>query len=154
MDRGIYCYRVMSFELKNTGTMYQRLVNHMFKDANEKFMEVYVNDMLVKSIQASQYLGHHEEAFRILKRYSMKLNLEKCSFGMTSGKFLGYLVTRRGIEANPQQIKAIDYIHPLTSVKEIQRLMEKLVALSHFILRYIEKDSIFLLCHQKRQLFK
>ncbi|XP_019237147.1 PREDICTED: uncharacterized protein LOC109217364 [Nicotiana attenuata] len=73
-------------------------------------MEVYIDDMLVKSAKKEDHIGHLKEAFEILKRYGMKLNPEKCAFDVATGKFLGFLVSQRGIEVNPDQIKAIDSI--------------------------------------------
>lgn len=91
----------MSFGLKNIGATYQRLVNKMFSKILGKTMEVYINNMLVKSVAVVDYINHLEQAFQVLKKYNMKLNLVKCLFSVTSGKFLGYLVTKRRIEANP-----------------------------------------------------
>ncbi|MDP0880688.1 reverse transcriptase family protein, partial [Klebsiella variicola] len=86
---------------------YQRLVNMMFKDLIGDTMEVYIDDMVVKSEDAKDHVKHLEQAFAVLDKFNMKLNPTKCNFGVSSGKFLGYLVTRRGIEASPEQIKAI-----------------------------------------------
>ncbi|GFS37316.1 hypothetical protein Acr_00g0051350 [Actinidia rufa] len=86
------------FGLKNAGATYQRLVNKMFKEQIGKTMEVYIDDMLVKSLRSSDHIGHLEEAFSILRRHRMMLNPSKCIFGVSSGKFLGFLVTKRGIE--------------------------------------------------------
>ncbi|XP_010473468.1 PREDICTED: uncharacterized protein LOC104752905 [Camelina sativa] len=97
-DRGTYCYKVMPFGLKNAGATYQRLVNTMFADLLGKTMEVYIDDMLVKSLIADQHVQHLAECFDILDRFQMKLNPTKCTFGVTSGEFLGYIVTERGIE--------------------------------------------------------
>ena len=79
----------MSFGLKNTGATYQRLVNKMFSEMLGKTMEVYIDDMLVKSLVASDHIKHLEQAFEVLKKYNMKLNPVKCSFGVTLGKFIG-----------------------------------------------------------------
>ncbi|XP_022853744.1 uncharacterized protein LOC111375176 [Olea europaea var. sylvestris] len=97
-DRGLYCYRVMPFGLKNTGVTYQRLVNSMFSQQIEKTMEVYVDDMLVKSIKAKDHRQHLTEMFDILRKYGMKLNQRKCAFGVSSRRFLGYIVNNRGIK--------------------------------------------------------
>ena len=88
-ERGIFCYKVMPFGLKNTGATYQRLVNKMFADYLGDTMEVYIDDMLVKSLLAEQYLDHLCQAFEVLQKYIMKLNPTKFSFGVASGKFLG-----------------------------------------------------------------
>ena len=103
----IYCYTAMPFGLKNAGATYQRLVNMMFKDKLGDTMEVYIDDMVVKSKKAEDHLQDIKEAFDILDQYNMKLNPAKCHFGVGAGKFLGYMVTKRGIEASPEQIKAI-----------------------------------------------
>ena len=103
-DRGLYCYKIMPFGLKNVGATYQRLVNMMFKEQIGKTIEVYVDDMLVKSKVALDHITHLAHMFRILRTYPMKLNLLKCAFGVASGKFLGYMVYQRGIEANPEKI--------------------------------------------------
>ena len=79
----------------------------MFSEVLGKTIEVYIDDMLVKSLVASDYIKNLEQAFEVLKKYNMNLNPAKCSFGITSGKFLGYLVTKRGIEANPDQIRSV-----------------------------------------------
>ncbi|CAL8163647.1 unnamed protein product [Prunus armeniaca] len=107
IERGIYCYKVMPFGLKNAGATYQRLVNKIFKEQIGRIMEVYVDDMLVKAPKRADHLKNLTEAFSLLRQYRMKLNPSKCTFGVSSGRFLGYLVTQRGIEAYPRQIKAI-----------------------------------------------
>ncbi|KAM2614783.1 hypothetical protein TB2_029363 [Malus domestica] len=88
-------------------------------------MEVYVDDMLVKSKHADQHITNLSETFTILKRYRMRLNPNKCAFGVGSGKFLGFMISQQGIEANPEKIKAIlDMKEPITS-KDIQSLTGK-----------------------------
>ncbi|XP_060212053.1 uncharacterized protein LOC132639630 [Lycium barbarum] len=113
----------MPFGLKNAGATYQRLVTTMFKDQFGKTMEVYIDVMVVKSERAEDYLIHLKEAFAILRQFNMKLNPEKCVFGVSSGKFLGSMVSKRGIEINPNQINAIENIPDnLSSIKEVQSL--------------------------------
>uniref|UniRef100_A0A1U7VVC6 Uncharacterized protein LOC104217347 n=1 Tax=Nicotiana sylvestris TaxID=4096 RepID=A0A1U7VVC6_NICSY len=93
-------------------------------------MEVYVDDMLVKSQQAGDHIQHLSDTFQILRKFNMKLNPEKCAFGVSSGKFLGFLVSNCGIEVNLAQIKAIEEIQNLlTSKKEVQRLTRRITAL-------------------------
>ena len=84
----------MLFGLKNAGATYQRLVNKMFQDLLRKTMEVYVDDMLVKSMRAEDHIDHLKQSFEVLRKYNMKLNLTKCVFGVASGKFLRYIVTK------------------------------------------------------------
>ncbi|KAM1965037.1 hypothetical protein ACFX15_045435 [Malus domestica] len=105
--RGLYCYKVMLFGLKNARAPYQRLVNSIFAKQIGKSMEVYVDNMLVKSKHADQHIINLSETFTILKRYRMRLNPNKCAFGVGSGKFLGFMISQRGIEANPEKIKVI-----------------------------------------------
>ncbi|GMH26334.1 hypothetical protein Nepgr_028177 [Nepenthes gracilis] len=90
-DQGTYCYKMMPFGLKNAGATYQRLVNKMFKAQIGRNVEVYVDDMLVKSKVASHHVNELDETFQILRRHGMKLNPVKCTFGVTSGKFLGFI---------------------------------------------------------------
>ena len=97
----------MPFGLKNAGATYQRLVNHMFRPQIGRNVEVYVDDMLVESLDEGKHLDDLQETFNTLRRYSMKLNPSKCAFGVASGKFLGFMVSHRGIEANSEKIKAI-----------------------------------------------
>ena len=105
--QGTYCYRVMPFRLKNAGATYQRLVNRMFQKQIGVTMEVYIDYMLVKSTTDELHIAHLFEAFQILRNYNMKLNPAKCAFGVSAGKFLGFIVNHRGIEANPNKIKAV-----------------------------------------------
>ena len=85
IGQGTYCYRVMAFGLKNVGATYQRLVNKMFQKQIGASMEVYIDDMLVKSVKAELHITHQAEVFQVLKRYSMKLNPAKCAFGVSAG---------------------------------------------------------------------
>ncbi|KAL1190824.1 RNA-directed DNA polymerase-like protein [Cardamine amara subsp. amara] len=105
-DKGIYCNVVMPFGLKNAGAIYLRLVNKMFNEQLGKTMEASTDDMLVKSLKESEHIQHLDQCFKILNEYGMKLNHAKCTFGVPYGELLGYIVTQRGIEANPNQINA------------------------------------------------
>ena len=111
------------------------MVDHVFKDLIGKTIAVYVDDMLVKSTQRSEHIQHLEEAFSRLRKYKIKLNPEKCTFGVASRKFLGYLVMQRGIEANPDQVSAILEIRSPTCIKEVQSLTCQLAALTCFLSR-------------------
>ena len=141
--RGTYCYRVMPFGQKNAGATYQRLVNRMFQKQIGTFMEVYIDDMLVKSIKAKLHITHLAEAFQVLRSYNMKLNPAKCAFGVSSGKFLGFIVNNRGIEANLDKIKAVLDMLPPSNIKDIQRLTGRIVALSRFVSRASDKCRPF-----------
>ena len=131
--KGTYCYRVIPFGLKNAGVTYQRLVNKMFQLQIERTMEVYVDDMLVKSLAPANHLDHLQETFNILRSYHMKLNPDKCAFGIVSRKFLGFMVNQRGIEANHDKIKVILDMKSPSLTKELQRLNGIIVALNRFV---------------------
>ncbi|KAG7579216.1 Reverse transcriptase domain [Arabidopsis thaliana x Arabidopsis arenosa] len=122
---------------------YQRLVNKMFHEHLGKTMEVYIDDMLVKSLRKEDHIKHLEECFEILNRYQMKLNPAKCTFGVPSGEFLGYIVTKRGIEANPNQINAFLNMPSPKNFKEVQRLTGRIAALNRFISRSTDKSLPF-----------
>ena len=135
----LFCYKVMSFSLKNAGVTYQRLVNHMFRPEIGRNMKVYVDDILVKSIDEEKHLDDLQETFDTLRRYNMKLNLSKCAFGVLSGKYLGFMVSHRGIEANPDKIQAILNMEPPRNIKEVQSLTGQVVALNKFVSKATDK---------------
>ena len=129
----LFCYNVMSFGLKNVGATYQRLVTKMFRPLLGKTMEVYIDDMLVKSKEHPDHATHLQEPFDLLKAYNMKFNPLKCTFGVSAGRFLGFMVTQRGKEANPAQLKAILESLAPSSKKGVQQLTDRLAALGRFI---------------------
>ena len=141
--QGTYCYRVMPFRLKNAGATFQRLVNRMFQKQIGASMEEYIDDMLVKSTTIELHIAHLAEAFLILKEYNMKLNPAKCAFGVSTENFLGFIVNNRGIEANPDKIKAVLDMPSPSSIKEVQRLTGRIAALSHFVSRASDKCQPF-----------
>ena len=118
-SQGLFCYKVMPFELKNARATYQRLVSHMFRSQIGRNVEVYVDNMLLKSQDEGIHLDDLQETFDTLRQYNMKLNPSKCAFGVSSGKFLGFMVSHRGIEANPDKIQAILDMKPPQNVKEV-----------------------------------
>ena len=141
--QGTYCYRVMPFGLKNAGATYKRLVNRMFQKQIGATMEVYIDDMLVKSTTTDLHIAHLSEAFQILRSYNMKLNPAKCAFGVSAGKFLGFIVNHRGIEANPDKIKAVLDMPSPSGIKEVRRLIGRIAALSRFVSRASDKCQPF-----------
>ena len=116
---GNYHYKVMPFGLKNAGSTYQRMMNKMFEPQLGKNVEVYIDDMVVKSKLVSEHLADLVNIFEILRRHELRLNASKCSFGVGSRKFLGYMVTHRGIEVNLDQIRAINSLQPPRNPKEV-----------------------------------
>ncbi|XP_057544996.1 uncharacterized protein LOC130824124 [Amaranthus tricolor] len=140
---GVYCYRVMPFRLKNVGATYQRMVNKVFQSQIGRNLEVYVDDMITKSKQASEHAADLRETFKTLRRHQMRLNSDKCVFGVTRGKCLGFLVDERGSEANPDKIRAIQDMKSPTSVKEVQKLTGCVAALGRFLSKSADKCSPF-----------
>ena len=138
-SQGLFCYEVMPFGLKNAGATYQRLVNHMFRPQIKRNVKVYVDDMLVKSLDEGKHLDDLQETFNTLKQYNMKLNPSKCAFGVASGKFLGFMVSYRGIKENPKKIKAILDMKPPQSIKEVQSLTGQVAALNRFVSKTTDK---------------
>nr|XP_009413785.1 PREDICTED: uncharacterized protein LOC103995026 [Musa acuminata subsp. malaccensis] len=134
-DQGVYFYKVMPFGLKNVGATYQRTVNKMFAHQIGRNMEVYVDDLIVKSQEARTHLTDLVETFATLRRFGMRLNPAKCAFGVTSGKFLGFIIHERGIDANPEKVQAIVNMQSPRTIKDLQRLNGRLVAMSRFLAR-------------------
>ena len=140
---GNYHYKVIPFRLKNVGSTYQRMMTKMFELQLGKNIEVYIDDMMVKSKVVSEHVGNLGNIFEIVRRHKLRLNASKCSFSMGLGKFLGYMVTHCGIEINPDQIKAINSLQPPRNPKEVQRLTGMTVALNRFISRSADRCRPF-----------
>ena len=109
---GNYHYKVMLFGLKNAGSTYQRMMTKMFEPQLGKSIEIYINDMVVKSKVVSEHVGDLRVIFDILTKHKLHLNASKCSFGVGFGKFLGYMATYKGIEVSLDQIKVIHNMYP------------------------------------------
>ncbi|RVW63474.1 Retrovirus-related Pol polyprotein from transposon opus [Vitis vinifera] len=132
---GTYCYRVMPFGLKNAGATYQRAATTLFHDMMHRDVEVYVDDMIVKSRDRSDHLAALERFFERIRQFRLRLNPKKCTFGVTSGKLLGYMVSERGIEVDPDKIRAIlDMPAPRTE-REVRGFLGRLQYISRFIAR-------------------
>ncbi|RVW81950.1 Transposon Ty3-I Gag-Pol polyprotein [Vitis vinifera] len=142
---GLYCYKVMPFGLKNAGATYQRLMAKIFKLLVGCTVEVYIDDVVVKRKTREEHTVHLQEVFHLLRKYDMKLNPSKCAFGVSAGKFLGFMVSQRGIEVSPDQVKAVMETSPPRSKKELQRLTGKLVVLGRFIARFTDELRPFFL---------
>ena len=138
-SQGLFCFKVMPFGLKNAGETYQRLMNKMFTHQIGRNIQVYVDDMLVKSLHEDDHLGDLHETFNTLRSYNMKLNSNKCAFGVTAGKFLGFMVSQRGIEVNPEKIQAIMELEPPSTINEVQSLSAKIAALNRFVTKMMDK---------------
>jgi ribonuclease HI len=136
---GMYCYTTMPFGLRNAGATYQRCMNHVFEEHIGRTVEAYVDDIVVKTKKASDLLSDLETTFKCLRAKGVKLNPEKCVFGVPRGMLLGFIVSERGIEANPEKIVAITNMGPIKDLKGVQRVMGCLAALGRFISRLGEK---------------
>ncbi|XP_021732042.1 uncharacterized protein LOC110698832 [Chenopodium quinoa] len=140
---GVYNYKMMPFGLKNAGATYQRLVDQVFAEQKGRNMEAYVDDSIVKSIDEKDHFTDLAETFATLRKHNMKLNPKKCVFGVKSGKFLGFMVSKRGIDANLAKVQAaLDLPEPRTK-RDIQRLTGRMAALSRFISRASDKGLPF-----------
>ena len=151
---GNYHYKVMPFSLKNAWSTYQRMMTKMFEPQLGKKVEVYIDDMVVKSKLVSEHVMDLTSIFEILREHKLRLNASKCSFGVGLGKFLGYIVTYRGIEVNPDQIKAINDLQPPRNPKEVQKLTRMMAALNRFISRSVDRCRPFFLLLHKWKEFK
>ncbi|CAA0840378.1 Uncharacterized mitochondrial protein AtMg00860, partial [Striga hermonthica] len=142
-SKGTYCYVVMPFGLKNAGATYQRLMDRMFKSQIGQNMEAYVDGILVKSRSSISHVEDLRETFTTLRTFGMKLKPSKCAFGVRAGRFLGYIVTERGIEANKDKVQAILDMAPPKNVREVQVLTCRIAGLSRFIARAAERSFPF-----------
>ena len=123
----------MSFGLKNARVIYQRMARALLYDMMHNEVEVYVDDMIVKSEDRESHTVNLRKFFERIKEYRLRLNPRKCTFGVTIGKLLGFPVSDRGIEVNPSKIKAILEMPPPKSKKEIRGFLGRLQYISQYI---------------------
>jgi hypothetical protein len=142
----------MYFRLKNAGATYQRAIQACFKRQLNKSVEAYVDDVVVKTRNSNTLIADLEKTFTSLREYRWKLNPNKCVFGVLSGKLLGFIISHRVIEANPEKISAITNMKAPTCIKDVQKLTECMVALTRFISKLGEWGLPFfkLLKHQEQ----
>ncbi|XP_072084361.1 uncharacterized protein [Arachis hypogaea] len=153
-DFGNYCYKVMPFGLKNARTTYQRLMDKVFTKQIGRNIEVYVDDMVAKTKVGNNHLDELTEIFAQISHYNMHLNSEKCAFCVQGGKFLGFLLTNRGIEANPDKCRAVLEMTSPKTIKEVQRLTGRLAALSRFVPCLASKSNPFFQTIKKKNKFQ
>jgi hypothetical protein len=139
----LYCYVVMPYGLKNALPTFVRAMSKTFGDLIRDRVEVYVDDIMVKTKRGSTLVEDLTLVFDKLWATRTKLNPDKCVFGVSIGKLLGFLVSHRGIEANQEKIKEIETMRPPARIKDIQKLTGSLAALSHFISRLAERALPF-----------
>ncbi|GAU42817.1 hypothetical protein TSUD_288450 [Trifolium subterraneum] len=132
-ENGNYYYNVTPFGLKNAGATYQRMMNKVFHNEIGDMLEVYMDDMIVKSEEEIDHTAHLKRVFDQARKFNMRFNPEKCTFGVKAGKFLGFYLTKRGIEVNPDKCRAFfDYPTP-KSKKSIQTLNGMLTSMARFV---------------------
>nr|XP_025684548.1 uncharacterized protein LOC112785303 [Arachis hypogaea] len=153
-EYGNYCYKVMPFGLKNAGATYQRLMDKIFAKQIGRNIEIYVDDMVAKTKIGKNHLDDLTEIFGQLRKYNMRLNPEKCAFFVQSGKFLGFMLTSRDIEANLEKCRAILDMKSPHTIKEVQRLTGRLAALSRFLPCLASKSSCFFQTLKNKKAFQ
>jgi hypothetical protein len=131
----------MPFGLKNAGATYQRMMQNCMGNQIGRNMQVYIDDAVITTREEATLISNLRETFDNLDRYKLKLNPTKCSFGVPAGQFLGFLISARGIEANPEKIQAILTMVKPTKLHEIQQLAGGVAALSRSVARLWGKSS-------------
>jgi hypothetical protein len=139
---GVFCYQVMPFGLKNAGATYQRMMQNCLGGQIGRNIQVYIDDVVITTQEEESLISDLAETFDNLSRYKLKLNPTKCSFGVSAGQLLGFLVSARGIEANPEKIQAILTMGKPTKLYDVQKLAGRVAALS-FVARLGEKALPF-----------
>ena len=140
---GAYCYIIMPFGLKNAGATYQRMIQRCLQSQIGRNVEAYVDDVVIKTQNKDDLIADLEETFKNIRSFRMKLNPEKCVFGVPSGKLLGFMVSYRGIDANPEKIKAILNMEPPSDLNKVQKLTGCMAVLSRFTSRLGERGMPF-----------
>jgi hypothetical protein len=126
----VFCYQVMTFGLKNAGATYQRMMQNCLGSQIGRNIQVYIDDVVITTRKEESLISDLKETFDNLDRYKLKLNPTKCSFGVSAGQILGFLVSARGIEANPEKIQAILTMGKPAKLHEVQQLAGRVAALS------------------------
>jgi len=148
-EHASYCYKVMPFGLKNASATYQRLMDRILAPMLERNVQAYVDDMVVNYEEEKQYVADLKELFETMGKYNMNLNPEKCVFGVEAGKFLGFMLTERGIEANSDKCATLIRMRKPANVKEVQQLTGQMTALSHFLFASGDKGYAYFQCLKK-----
>ncbi|GJV94850.1 reverse transcriptase domain-containing protein [Tanacetum coccineum] len=139
----IFCYLKMSFVLKNAGATYQPLVDKAFQKQIGQNLEVYVDDLVIKSQTEKEVIRDIEETFRTIREINMKLNPKKCAFGMREGTFLGYKVDADGLRVCPDKVEVVLNLPSLRCLKDVQKLNGKLASLNRFMSKSAENSLPF-----------
>ncbi|GJS51271.1 reverse transcriptase domain-containing protein [Tanacetum coccineum] len=142
-SQGIFCYTNMPFGLRNSGATYQRLVDKAFHKQIGRNLEVYVDDLVIKSRTKDEIVRDIEETFKTLREINMKLNPKKCTFGIEEGMFLGYKVSTKGLKVCPDKVDAVLSLPSPKCLKDVQKLNGKLASLNRFLAKLVEKSLPF-----------
>nr|GEV10753.1 reverse transcriptase domain-containing protein [Tanacetum cinerariifolium] len=137
-SHGVNCYTKIPFGLKNARATYQRLVDKAFDRQVGRNLEIYMDDLVIKSHTETELLWDIEEKFCTLRKINMKLNPKKCTFGAAEGMFLGYMINPEGIKPWPDKTKVVLQLSSPRTIKEIQSLNGKLASLNRFISKSAE----------------
>jgi len=148
---GTFCYKVMPFGLKNAGATYQRAMVTLFHDMIHKEIECYVDDMIAKSRTEEEHLDNLQKLFERLRKFKLRLNPNKCTFGVRTGKLLGFIVSERGIEVDPAKVKAIQEMPTPKTEREVRgflgrsnyisRIMSNLTATCEPLFKMLRKEQ-------------
>jgi hypothetical protein len=141
---GLFEYVVMTFGLKNAGATYQRAMNYIYHDLIGKLVEIYINDVVVKSTSTGGHLGDLRQVFEWTRRFRLKINPKKCTFGVSTGQFLGLLVHERGIEIDLKSQEAVRTMVPPTMKRELQQLIGKINFIRGFISNLFGRIELFM----------
>ncbi|KAG9449464.1 hypothetical protein H6P81_009429 [Aristolochia fimbriata] len=141
--KGIFCYKVMSFGLKNASATYQRAMQHIFDHFLHKRVECYVDDLVVKTNVWSDHLLDLRAVFERLRRFQLKMNPLKCAFDVTSGKFLGFIVHHRGIGIDQSKIDAIQKMPKPRNISELKSFQGHLAYIRRFISNLARRCQLF-----------
>jgi hypothetical protein len=141
---GLFEWVVMMFGLKNTGTTYQRAMNLIFHDLLGVFLQVYIDNVVVKSVGFQEHMADLHVSLERIRKYDLKMNPPKCAFSVLAGRFLGFIVHKQGIQINPKNIEAINKMEEATCKRDVQRLLGKINYLRRFIANLTSKIDPFL----------
>ena len=140
---GLFEWVVMNFGLKNAGATYQRTMNLIFHDLLGVILEVYIDDIVIKSAGLNHHLADLRLALERMCRYGLKMNPLKCAFGVSAGKFLGFIIHEKGIEIGPKRIEAMKKVEAPTCKKDLQKFLDKVNFLRRFISNLSGKIDAF-----------
>ena len=140
---GLFEWVVMTFGLKNAGATYQRAMNYIFHELIGKIVEIYIDDVVVKSKGHQEHLADLRRALECTRRHGLKMNPNKCTFGVSAGQFLGFMVHERGIEISQKTISAIDKVEALITKVELQSLIGKINFIRRFVSNLSGKIQLF-----------